>query len=124
MVRIGVSRCLLGDTVRWDGGCQPDRLAAYRSREALVAKAKGRLRASLSDESVTTMDALRAIATPARHVNVMHHMLGHLRRSSHAPLVGPLALLRDHVNRCNVDDLLGQTYLEPPPREPALGNHV
>jgi uncharacterized protein YbgA (DUF1722 family) len=88
------------------------------------------------------MEGLHVIATPARHVNVMHHMLGHLRRlvdagtrdellgtieeyrKGHVPLVVPLTLLHHYAKRHKVEYLLGQTYLEPHPRELALRNHV
>jgi uncharacterized protein YbgA (DUF1722 family) len=40
------------------------------------------------------------------------------------PLVVPLTLLRHHVRVHRVEYLLGQTYLEPHPRELMLRNHV
>lgn len=119
------------------------RPAAYKALGALVARAKGHARAALRDEYVSTfMEAMRAMATPARHVNVMHHMLGHLRglvddqaktemldlideyRKGRVPLIVPLTLVHHYVKRHQVDYLLGQTYLEPHPRELALRNHV
>ena len=68
----------------------------------------------------------------ARHVNVLQHMVGHLRgglepsdarelaeliddyRRGLAPLVVPLTLLRHHVRRLEVAYLGGQVYLENP----------
>jgi uncharacterized protein YbgA (DUF1722 family) len=88
------------------------------------------------------MGALAVLATPARHVNVMHHMLGHLRglvdddardeilrlvqdyRRGFVPIIVPLTLLHHYARRHAVGYLLGQTYLEPHPRELALRNHV
>jgi uncharacterized protein YbgA (DUF1722 family) len=40
------------------------------------------------------------------------------------PLVVPVTLLRHHVRRLEVSTLLGQTYLEPHPKELMLRNHV
>ena len=72
----------------------------------------------------------------------MHHMLGHLRgvadvegrdeilaliedyRNGVVPLIVPITLLHHYVKRHKVDYLLGQTYLQPHPRELALRNHV
>ena len=119
------------------------RPSAYKALGVLVATAKSRDRAALGQEyTATFMDALRAIATPTRHVNVMHHMLGHLRgrlesparddmlrlideyRAGVVPLVVPLTLIHHYAKLHQVEYLLGQTYLEPHPRELALRNHV
>ena len=88
------------------------------------------------------MRALAIVATPARHANVLQHMLGYFKKSlieraraellalidDHrlgvVPLVVPMTLIRHHVRRrrCRICD--GQTYLEPHPRELSLRNHV
>ncbi len=70
------------------------------------------------------------------------HMAGHLKKLLDAaskqeltacideyrrelvPLVVPLTLLRHHVRTHQVGYLLGQTYLEPHPRELMLRNRV
>lgn len=140
-------RWAVGDLVRFHTAHKlavlAHRPAAYRSLGALVAKARGRPRAALRDQYVSSfMDALRVVATPARHANVMQHMMGHLRRlvddqtkrellglvedyrKGYVPLIVPLTLLHHYAKRCKVDYLLGQTYLEPHPRELALRNHV
>jgi uncharacterized protein YbgA (DUF1722 family)/uncharacterized protein YbbK (DUF523 family) len=88
------------------------------------------------------MEALKAIATTARHTNVLHHMLGylgpHLDRDSHAelvaliddyrrgliPLVVPITLFRHYARIFDVAYLRGQVYLEPHPKELMLRNHV
>ncbi len=88
------------------------------------------------------MAALRHVATPSRHANVLQHMMGHLRdvidaaardellvliddhRRGLVPLIVPLTLLNHHARRHQVDYLLGQTYLDPHPKELALRNHV
>ncbi|MCX8071233.1 MAG: DUF523 and DUF1722 domain-containing protein [Candidatus Binatia bacterium] len=88
------------------------------------------------------MRALQTLATPARHTNVLQHMMGYLRehidgearaelvqligeyRRGLVPLVVPLTLLNHFVRRHRIAYLLGQTYLEPHPRELMLRNHV
>jgi uncharacterized protein YbgA (DUF1722 family)/uncharacterized protein YbbK (DUF523 family) len=119
------------------------RPSAYKALGLLVATAKGRVRAELREEYASGfMDALRALATPARHVNVLHHMLGHFRgrldppvrdallqhieeyRKGIVPLVVPLTLIHHYARLLGVTYLLGQSYLEPHPRELALRNHV
>jgi uncharacterized protein YbgA (DUF1722 family)/uncharacterized protein YbbK (DUF523 family) len=119
------------------------RPTAYTVLGRLVAGGKARGRTELRAEyTATFMDALRAMATPTRHVNVMHHMMGHFRglleaparedllrliddyRAGVVPLVVPLSLLHHYAKLHAVRYLLGQTYLEPHPRELALRNHV
>jgi uncharacterized protein YbgA (DUF1722 family) len=88
------------------------------------------------------MEALKRLATTARHANVLHHMLGYLRRQLEqasreelltliddyqrglVPLVVPITLFRHYVRRLNISYLRGQVYLEPHPRELMLRNHV
>jgi uncharacterized protein YbgA (DUF1722 family)/uncharacterized protein YbbK (DUF523 family) len=88
------------------------------------------------------MAAMKKLATPARHVNVMQHIAGYLRdgcdadsrrelmeaideyRRAMVPLVVPLTLIRHWVRRFDIAYLKGQTYLEPHPRELMLRNHV
>lgn len=140
-------RWTVGDLVRFHTAHKlallAHRPATYKALGVLVAQAKGRPRAEVRAEYIRAfMDGLRVVATPARHVNVMHHMLGHFRglvdpgtrdellgsieeyRKSHVPLVVPLTLLHHYAKRHKVDYLLGQSYLQPHPRELALRNHV
>jgi uncharacterized protein YbgA (DUF1722 family) len=88
------------------------------------------------------MRALATLATPGRHANVLHHMLGYvsagLDASSRAelvatiddyrrgmvPLIVPITLLRHHVRTQEVSYLAGQVYLDPHPKELGLRNHV
>jgi uncharacterized protein YbgA (DUF1722 family)/uncharacterized protein YbbK (DUF523 family) len=117
--------------------------AAYRRLGRLVAGAKGRpLRDVLRDYGDGMMRALRRAATPARHVNVLEHMLGYVSddltpaerremveviadyRRGLVPLVVPLTLLKHHVRRLGVEYLAGQVYLDPHPKELMLRNHV
>jgi uncharacterized protein YbgA (DUF1722 family)/uncharacterized protein YbbK (DUF523 family) len=119
------------------------RPSAYKALGGLVATAKARPRAEVREAyTAMFMDALAAVATPTRHVNVMHHMMGHFRgrleaparddllrliedyRQGVVPLVVPLSLIHHYAKLHGVSYLLGQTYLEPHPRELALRNHV
>ena len=81
-------------------------------------------------------------ATIPRHVNVLEHLFGHLKRvigprekreigaaiaeyrAGRIPLVVPIALLRFLVVAHEVDWVRDQLYLEPHPREMMLRNHV
>jgi len=116
---------------------------AYRELGRVVAGA-GRLpRQELREQYERRfMAALRLVATPKRHANVLMHMAGHLKKLLDAgsrrelmesideyrrglvPVVVPLTLVRHHVRVHGVEYLRGQTYLEPHPRELMLRNHV
>jgi uncharacterized protein YbgA (DUF1722 family)/uncharacterized protein YbbK (DUF523 family) len=116
---------------------------AYAELGRYVANAKKTPRAELRETYEREfMAALRKIATRARHVNVMHHMLGYLRphldadsrgellalvedyRAGLVPLVVPLTLFRHYVRLFDIAYLKGQLYLEPHPKELMLRNHV
>lgn len=117
--------------------------AGYQALGRMVADPHSRPREALArDYQAGFMQALAALATIGRHVNVLQHMAGYVsdaldpddRQELHrtiaefqaglVPLVVPLVILRHHVRRQRVDYLLGQTYLEPHPRELMLRNHV
>jgi uncharacterized protein YbgA (DUF1722 family) len=115
----------------------------YQALGRLVARAKRLDRAELRARyEAAFMAVLARRATRGRHANVLQHMLGHLRahldeadkrellgviddhRAGLVPLVVPITLMRHHVNRRQIQYLLGQTYLEPHPKELMLRNHV
>jgi uncharacterized protein YbgA (DUF1722 family)/uncharacterized protein YbbK (DUF523 family) len=117
--------------------------AAYHELGRLVASAATMSRPALrSGYEAGFMRSLALIATPRRHANVLMHMAGHLKtlldgpsrqelaatideyRRGLVPLVVPLTLLRHHARLYDVSYLLGQTYLEPHPRELMLRNRV
>jgi uncharacterized protein YbgA (DUF1722 family)/uncharacterized protein YbbK (DUF523 family) len=117
--------------------------AAYARLGRLVAMAKKEPRESLRQHyEGEFMAALTVLATPGRHANVLHHMLGYVSpaldrdqraeidqliddyRRDLAPLLAPLTLLRHHVRRLGIGYLLGQVYLEPSPKELMLRNHA
>ena len=87
-------------------------------------------------------EVMRSRATPKRHVNVLQHALGYLKRTltpiekrelltsiedyrqGLLPLIVPMTLMRYNVVRHGVDYLQGQLYFEPHPKELLLRNHV
>lgn len=117
--------------------------AAYKTLGPLVAKATAATRADVAIEYERQfMDAMRAIATPKRHANVLQHMFGYFstaltpdaraevldlideHRIGRIPLIVPMTLIRHYVRQFKVEYLQGQSYLEPHPRELSLRNHV
>lgn len=116
---------------------------AYAVLGRLVARAASLPRRDLAVEyEAAFMTAWQRTATPGRHADVLHHMLGHLKRDldddsrrellglieDHrkglVPLVVPLTLIRHHVRQHRIEYLAGQVYLDPHPRELCLRNHV
>jgi uncharacterized protein YbgA (DUF1722 family)/uncharacterized protein YbbK (DUF523 family) len=81
-------------------------------------------------------------ATPARHKNVMQHILGYFKRDITAaekqelldliddyrdgmiPLIVPITMINHYVRKYAKEYLAGQFYLHPHPAELALRNHV
>ncbi|MGE3958109.1 MAG: YbgA family protein [Vicinamibacterales bacterium] len=140
-------RWTVGDVVRFHTAHKLTLMAhspvAYRELGRLVAEAKATPRQAFATEyQERFMRALAIIATPKRHANVLQHMLGYFskaidedarnellglieeHRQGQVPLIVPMTLMRHHVRRQRVDYLLGQTFLEPHPRELSLRNHV
>ncbi len=114
----------------------------YKSLGQLVAAAKKTPRADVEAEyGQSFMRALEEKATVRRHVNVLQHMAGYFRdvgtdeeraelrevikdyRQRLVPLIVPITLVRHFARRHQIDYLMGQTYLEPHPRELMLRNH-
>jgi uncharacterized protein YbgA (DUF1722 family)/uncharacterized protein YbbK (DUF523 family) len=117
--------------------------AAYQALGRLVARGKAAGRAALHEAyTAGFMAALEVPATRGRHANVLSHMAGYLRdgvdaasreelrgtiadyRAGLVPLIVPLTLMRHHARVQKIDYLLGQTYLDPHPKELMLRNHV
>ena len=115
----------------------------YRALGRLVAAVRARPRPEVESSYRTLwMQALRKRATPAKHCNVLQHILGHFRdcaepadrrelegliedfRHGLVPLVVPVTLVRHLVRVHDVATLQNQTYLEPHPKELMLRNHV
>ncbi|MBN1674361.1 MAG: DUF1722 domain-containing protein [Kiritimatiellae bacterium] len=105
------------------------------SRAADVPRVKAAYEAAL-------LAALKRMATPAKHANVLQHMLGHFKdalsrdekqelldliaefKKGDLPLIVPVTLFRHHVRRHGVPYLRGQVYLQPHPLELRLRNHA
>ncbi len=118
-------------------------VADHRQLGRLVAGAASLPRAEAAARyREGVMTALTRPATTRRHVNVLQHAAGHVKRlidgderaelieliedyrAGLVPLVVPITMLRHHVRRHTVDYLASQTYLEPHPKELMLRNHV
>jgi uncharacterized protein YbgA (DUF1722 family)/uncharacterized protein YbbK (DUF523 family) len=140
-------RWSLGDLVRFHTAHKMALLAhstaRYNELGRLVAGGSARARRDLREAYERLfMSTLQIVATPRRHTNVLMHMLGHLKtkidsdakaellqaiedhRNGLLPLIVPITLLRHHVRVHRVEYLLGQTYLDPHPRELMVRNHV
>lgn len=99
-------------------------------------------RAFLEAYTALFLEALAIQATPAKHANVLQHILGYFKRDLDAaekqdvlqviedyrrglvPLVAPLTLLKHYVNKLQVAYLCDQYYLNPHPKELMLRNHA
>ncbi len=109
----------------------------------LVAGAKKRPFAEVEDHyAALLMLAMAVKATPARHVNVLQHIMGYFKKQLSAdekqelvevighyreglvPLVVPMTLLNHYIRRFDEPYLKTQSYLNPHPLELKLRNHV
>ena len=141
------------------GGLTPGRMVAFHDRHKLTvmahgaepARALGRLVAEAGKRAPAELAAayesafmahLRRTATRRTHTNVLHHLMGYLKRvldapdkqelleviesyrQGQVPLVVPTTLLRHHFRRHPHPYVAGQTYLEPHPRELMLRNGI
>jgi uncharacterized protein YbgA (DUF1722 family)/uncharacterized protein YbbK (DUF523 family) len=116
---------------------------SYRELGPLVAAAKSMPLPELLDRyRVTLMRALRLIATPAKHVNVLQHAMGYFKkqltsdekqelleviasyRKGDLPLIVPITLVNHYVRRYEQPYLARQYYLHPHPTELRLRNHA
>jgi len=88
------------------------------------------------------LEALKMKATPAKHVNVLQHMMGyfkeqlsadekkelleliHAYRDGYIPLIVPVTLISHYVRKYDEPYLKDQVYLNPHPAELQLRNHV
>ncbi|MGE4299172.1 MAG: YbgA family protein [Desulfovibrionaceae bacterium] len=116
---------------------------AYRALGRLVAHAASMPARELHGQyQEMLMAVLARKATPAKHANVLHHIMGYFKRLltsdekqelreaidhyrlGHTPLVVPLTLCNHYVRKYGVAYLREQHYLHPHPIELALCNHV
>jgi uncharacterized protein YbgA (DUF1722 family) len=101
--------------------------AAYSELGRFVAHAKGKARDTFARQyEAAFMQALKKVATTARHTNVLHHMLGYVRphldrdgrdelltliddyRRGLVPLVVPIVLVRHYARKFEINYLQGQ----------------
>jgi len=141
------------------GGGARGRLVAFHAAHKLLlmahspalAQEMGRLVARAKDLPTPDLRAryeellLKALglkATPAKHANVLEHMMGYLKknlsgdekqemlslvgdyRAGLVPLIVPVTLMKHYVRKYAVAYLAQQTYLAPHPAELALRNHA
>jgi uncharacterized protein YbgA (DUF1722 family)/uncharacterized protein YbbK (DUF523 family) len=147
LVTLFAKRWTMGDVVRFHTAHKLTLMAhkpdAYRRLGQLVASGASTPRGELQQRYASEfMAALLAMATPRRHSNVLHHMLGYFKKTldresraellaliedyaaGHVPLVVPLTLLGHHIRRGEVSYLADQVYMRPHPVELMLRNHV
>jgi uncharacterized protein YbgA (DUF1722 family)/uncharacterized protein YbbK (DUF523 family) len=115
----------------------------YRMMGKLVAGGKGMPATELYGRYETLlMEALKLKATPRKHANVLHHMMGYFKkrlssdekqelldiidqyRRGVLPLIVPVTLFTHYTRKYAEPYLDKQTYLNPHPLELKLRNHV
>jgi len=115
----------------------------YRELGKLVAAIKNHTPSDFADTySRIFMEALLLKSTAAKNVNVMQHIMGFLRkhltsgdrkyildiiedyRNELVPLIVPITLIKQYVDKYNVEYIRNQYYLNPHPKELMLRNHV
>ena len=115
----------------------------YRALGKLVAAGKRQPMDSLFDVyEKNFVAALTLKATPAKHVNVLQHILGYFKndlasdekqemlalisdfRAGHLPLIVPITLINHYVRKYAEPYLAQQSYLNPHPVALQLRNHV
>ena len=115
----------------------------YQDLGRLVAKAGDYKPRELAQRyGVLFMEALKVKATVKKHVNVLEHLAGYLKKNLNAieraelketitdyhqkliPLSVPLTLIKHYVRIFEIPYLSEQIYLNPHPKELMLRNHV
>ena len=113
--------------------------AVYRQLGPLVASAgKEDHNAIASEYFGLLMQGLKTVATPARHANVLTHILGFFKgkldaedkaellnlieqqRLQQVPLIAPITLINHYLRKFNVPYISNQVYLAPHPGEVLL----
>jgi len=117
--------------------------AAYRELGRLLARLDSSGLGELAERYIArVMEVLKSPASRQRHVNVLQHLLGYLRRQVDAvnraglveviddyrnglvPLVVPVTLLQHHFRRYPHPYVSRQVYMDPHPRELMLRNSL
>ncbi len=116
---------------------------AYKELGRWVAKVKSVPRAEFRETyEAVFMSGLSKMASRGRNTNVLQHAAGYFSqdldagsraelveliesyRSGIIPLIVPVTLIAHHIRVREIGYLLGQTYLQPHPKELMLRNHV
>ena len=108
---------------------------ARRLGRIVAAAGRGPVRVAGARYASAFMETLQVRATLRKHANVLQHVLGSIEkdlppddrreildaieamRNERLPLAVPVALLRHHLRRHRVPDLVDQVYLDAHPRE-------
>ncbi len=140
-IKIGVSSCLLGEEVRYDGGHQKDSYIARLGRLVAGVKAEPR-EVRLERYAGGFMQALQVKATTKKHVNVLQHIVGFFKTKLSGgekrellgligdyarglvPVIVPITLINHYVARFEAGYVTDQVYLHPHPTELMLRNHI
>ena len=115
----------------------------YRELGRLVAAAgKGDIAETAEAYIRLLMPALRKIATPKQHGNVLMHIMGFFKddidtddkaelleiieayRQEQLPLIVPMTLIQHHLRRHSNPYISAQYYINPHPRELMLRNRT
>lgn len=115
----------------------------YEFLGQLVARAdRYRPKELIERYGVTFMEALAVTATPPKHVNVLHHIIGHMKKRLRTneraelgdvindyhrglvPLAVPITLIKHYILQYRVDYVRNQVYLNPHPKELQLRNYL
>ena len=116
---------------------------AYRELGRLVADAgKGDIEERIGPYITTLMAALKKIATPKMHANVLMHIMGFVKqhlesddkqelielidsyRLEQVPLIVPITLIKHYLRKHPDPYMDQQYYLNPHPKELMLRNHI
>ncbi len=115
----------------------------YRALGSCVANAGAAAFSTvLAEYQTLLMKALALKATPGKHANILHHILGYFKkqltadekqellevienyRAGHLPLIVPITLFNHFIRKHQEPYLKMQYYLNPHPIELHLRNHV
>jgi len=115
----------------------------YRLLGSMVAEVKKYKPAEFRDQySRMFIEAMCVKTTVKKNVNVMHHILGYLKKqltsddkqyilqiitdykNQLVPLIVPLTLLKHYIFKHDIEYLKNQIYLNPHPKELMLRNHI
>jgi hypothetical protein len=106
-IPVGISACLMGEQVRYNGGHKRSRYCLEVLGECSLMHVFGYLKEALSGE--TRQDLLAAIEE---------------YRQGHVALAVPIRLLAHYLKRHGSEYIRRQTYLDPHPYELGLRNAI